>query len=412
MRLTPETKTESLEVELSNIDTFILDNSKAAPSSVAAILTSLTNWVGPEISSSSFGALQPTETKVIKDFSDTARAVGLASKRQQLIDEEQWEVIKMLLWRLWHVMDFDRELGQKMNVKGILTMFATPTNNFITPIPEAATKLKERFGSQNWGIPQPILTNPTQQKSKAKTKSATNSKNRNDTPASGTASSLPSFTGNTAVFANKGVWAEAPPSHSIFGINGCMHHIALTNTSNYKICCEKGNAAIFGHNGFEVGQCWARQVAAVRDGVHGSRQAGIDGTASEGTYSIIIAGTYASLDHDAGSQVFYSVSGALTMIDRNPDKSKYTTRAMIKSVETGTGIRVLRTSGGAWTGCPKAGMRYDGLYKAMGYTVRENDKGGRFLQFELVRMDGQPDIDVEKPGLAERLTFERVKDGY
>ena len=144
----------------------------------------------------------------------------------------------------------------------------------------------------------------------------------------------------------------------------------------------------------------------------GSRQAGIYGTASTGVYSIIISGTYASLDHDTGCLVYYSVSGALTTTDREPDTIKYTTRAMIRSVKSGLGIRVLRTAGGGWNGCPRAGMRYDGLYRAVAYQVKANDKGGKFLQFELVRMDGQPDIDEDKPTWQEKVAFERVKDGY
>ena len=57
-------------------------------------------------------------------------------------------------------------------------------------------------------------------------------------------------------------------------------------------------------------------------------------------------------------------------------------------------------------------MRYDGLYKAVSYQTKSNDKGGKFLQFELVRMDGQPDLDENRPTWQEKVAFERVKDGY
>ncbi|KAH7379964.1 PUA-like domain-containing protein [Cadophora sp. MPI-SDFR-AT-0126] len=420
MSRTPEASTVFSELKMSNIDSFAPDNITAAAGNANPLFTLLATWVGPEISSSSFGALQPNEAEVIKHFSDTARAVGLASKRRQMIDDEQWEVIKMLLWRLWHIMTFDKELGQKMNIKGILTMFTTPANNFVTPVPEVAEDMKARFESQNWGVPRPIPTIPTRQKSKIKgiTKKLTPVHTKDEgynEGGSGISSqsgiSAPLSASSTSV-PTKNIWSEAPPDHSIYGLNGCMHHIAQTDSRNYEICCEKGNAAVFGHNGFEVGQCWARQVAAVRDGVHGSRQAGIYGTALEGVYSIIIASTYAELDHDTGDQVLYSVSGALTTTNAEPDITKFTTRAMIRSVNTGTGIRVLRTSGGGWKGSPKAGMRYDGLYRAVAYQVRENKKGGKFLQFQLERMNGQPGIDVDRPTWTEKLTFDRVKDGY
>ncbi|KAK0113331.1 hypothetical protein ONS96_014196 [Cadophora gregata f. sp. sojae] len=389
--LTPEseTKTESLEIGMSNIEEIPPLNSLADHDNSSPLFVSLVNWVGTEIASTSFGALKPSEDDTIQNFKEMARVVGVASKRRQPIDEDQWNVIKMMIWRLWQIVEFTRELGQKINVKGILIMFATPANHFESPIPEISAKLSERFGSQNWGFPQLIEPQVG--------KNTTSTRIRAGTPGS----------------ASHDVRIRIPPpNHSIFGPNGCMHHIALFETRGYEILCEPGKYDVFGHNGFQVGQCWARQVAAVRDGVHGSRQAGICGTANKGAYSIVIASTYASLDQDTGSQVFYSGAGALVTIDSTPDQSKYTTRALIKSIETGNGIRVLRKHGGEWVGCPKAGLRYDGLYKAVGYTVKENDKGGKFLQFELVRMDGQPDIDMDKPGLAERLSFEKVKDKY
>ncbi|KAG4415765.1 hypothetical protein IFR04_011065 [Cadophora malorum] len=361
-------KAESTEVEMVNFDA--TTTSSATCNDADPLFTSLIHWVGPEISSSTFGPLQASEAEVIKNFSDTARAVGVTSKRQQYIDEDQWDEVKMLLWRLWQITEFDRELGQKMNVKGILIMFAMPANNFISPVPEVAEDLKVRFEGQNWGVPRQGPAVPTSHKSNSTAVQKSRAQSIGDDE---------DTEGNSAT--QKGIWTEAPPNHSIFGINGCMHHIALTDTNHYEICCQKGNAAVFGHNGFRVGQCWARQVAAVRDGVH-------------------------------GCLVYYSVSGALTTTDREPDTIKYTTRAMIRSVKSGLGIRVLRTAGGGWNGCPRAGMRYDGLYRAVAYQVKANDKGGKFLQFELVRMDGQPDIDEDKPTWQEKVAFERVKDGY
>ena len=146
-----------------------------------------------------------------------------------------------------------------MNVKGILIMFATPANNFISPVPEIAEDLKVRFEGQNWGVPRQDPAVPTSHKSNSTAVQKSRAQSIGDDE---------DTEGNSAT--QKGIWTEAPPNHSIFGINGCMHHIALTDTNHYEICCQKGNAAVFGHNGFRVGQCWARQVAAVRDGVHGT----------------------------------------------------------------------------------------------------------------------------------------------
>ena len=104
-------KAESTEVEMVNFDA--TTTSSATCNDADPLFTSLIHWVGPEISSSTFGPLQASEAEVIKNFSDTARAVGVTSKRQQYIDEDQWDEVKMLLWRLWQITEFDRELGQK-----------------------------------------------------------------------------------------------------------------------------------------------------------------------------------------------------------------------------------------------------------------------------------------------------------
>ena len=153
----------------------------------------------------------------------------------------------------------------RMNVKGILIMFATPANNFMLPIPQVAGDLKARFDGQNWGVPHLIPASSISRRSKA----ISTQKRRSET-VRGDEDTSRSSTPLSSTTTQKGIWAEAPANHAVFGVNGCMHHIALTDSNHYEICCQKGNAAVFGHNGFQVGECWARQVAAVRDGVHGT----------------------------------------------------------------------------------------------------------------------------------------------
>ena len=111
MSLSTRVKAEATDIDMANIDA--TNTSLTTQKNTDPLFTSFIDWVGPEISSSSFGPLEASETEVIKNFSDTARAVGVISKRQQYIDEDQWDEVKMLLWRLWQIKEFDRELGQK-----------------------------------------------------------------------------------------------------------------------------------------------------------------------------------------------------------------------------------------------------------------------------------------------------------
>ncbi len=268
-------------------------------------------------------------------------------------------------------------------------MFEKPSNNFGTPIPEVARELAKEFERQGWG------------------------KSVNEGPRAATTTTP---------------WIKAPSSHPIYGSNGCMHDI-LRHQGRYKISPEYtvGNADIFGHNKFAIGSCWARQIAAVRDGVHGKLTnfppnvprltstghyfAGIYGS-EDGVYSIVIAGRYADLDRDEGDRVFYSASGAHETISKTLDMKNHSTKALIRSVQTGKPIRVLRSSGGTWAGCPKDGLRYDGLYRAVKYTTKENKKGGNFLQFQLNRLNNQAAISRNRPNDMERSTFKKVIDGY
>ncbi|KAL2069417.1 hypothetical protein VTL71DRAFT_14096 [Oculimacula yallundae] len=374
-------------------------------SSVSAVDSLFHTWLGTtDIDILSMPALDESESELISLYYNTAKKVGILSKREQTVSNEQMTIIKTLLWRVSRIEVYDA--GNKLNIKGILTMILTPMNKFEAPILEIAAALQERFESQNWGAPkpEPIKTSASGASRSKKNKDSKvkqlsgPSDNKGDVDAKSTD--------------QKKIWALAPDGHPIFGLNGCMHHIALTDNSHYQIHGDRGDAAVFGHNGFEVGQCWPRLIAAVRDGVHGAHQQGIYGTADAGVYSLVIAEKYSELDYDKGELFLYSVSGALKTTSATPNLERYTTRALLKSIETKKPIRVLRTKDGGWINCPKEGRRYDGLYRAVGSTIQSNNKLGKFVQVELVRMEGQEDICKDRPKGKERRDFEKVTEGY
>ncbi len=85
------------------------------------------------------------------------------------------------------------------------------------------------------------------------------------------------------------------PTHRIYGTNGIMRGILVTRGQRGRVyifdpAYQLRPAAVFGHNGLAVGQWWPLQKAAMRDGAHGSAQAGIHGRADDGAYSVVVSG--------------------------------------------------------------------------------------------------------------------------
>lgn len=120
----------------------------------------------------------------------------------------------------------------------------------------------------------------------------------------------------------------------------------------------------------------------------GSLVAGISGNVTDGVYSIIVAGMYADIDYDKGDVLYYAAADAHTTKAATADRSNDGTKALLRSLVTKNPIRVLRKSSSDWSGAPKAGLRYDGLYTIKSVAEQTNDKGGRYLRFKLEREAG------------------------
>lgn len=216
-------------------------------------------------------------------------------------------------------------------------------------------------------------------------------------------------------------WRRPSPNHPIFGENGVMKGILAgrgeAGRMGYKFdpYFNRPNFRVFGHNGCTVGDWWPLQIAACRDGAHGSIMGGIArGGPNGAATSIVISGGYKGLDQDHGDTILYSGSGPDS--EKNADRHNATITAASKAMQTthalGEPIRVFRGSKSDWKYAPDIGLRYDGLYRINRVLTSINHNGGAYIRFELKRLENQPPYDFRRPDSEERKAAERIHDYY
>ncbi|KAI5367416.1 putative PUA-like superfamily, SRA-YDG superfamily protein [Septoria linicola] len=119
-----------------------------------------------------------------------------------------------------------------------------------------------------------------------------------------------------------------------------------------------------GHLGFEPGDWWISPLFAYRDGIidSGSSEGGIvcDG---EAAYAVVMTG---------GDEVFGGDGETIRYRARSNDPGRY--RLSAASIESRHPIRILRshTLNSMWK--PRTGLRYEGLYKITGWSVKHNTR--------------------------------------
>lgn len=189
--------------------------------------------------------------------------------------------------------------------------------------------------------------------------------------------------------------------------------------SNAKISWE-----YFGAGDLVNGQWWPTQLAAVRDGAHGSAQGGIagvkegqNGSKWPGAVSILLAGGYAE-DKDKGEEIWYTGTEG-----SNFQPTENTTRL----IESGTSfqldgrsvknpVRVLRSHnlGRKSEYTPRKGLRYDGLYEVRDWRVLNEEKAIHL--FHLLRLPGQDPIRARgpeaRPTDEEIMAYEQVREAH
>ncbi|KAK1833977.1 PUA-like domain-containing protein [Podospora conica] len=187
----------------------------------------------------------------------------------------------------------------------------------------------------------------------------------------------------------------------IWGLHGMMHGLMLAGKvrKSYRFdpryISEKRDAKVFGNNRHTPGDWWPLVHVALFHGAHGEKMKGISGDPDLGAYSIMIKtkGQYETLDSDEGETVFYSGDrpGNKNNRDEILEVSRRT-KSLQTSRRTGKPVRVLRGSGNGKY-APVVGIRYDGLYRVVEeYEKERPGRGGKFLQFKLVRIPGQRDF--------------------
>ncbi|KAF5294856.1 hypothetical protein FQA39_LY00340 [Lamprigera yunnana] len=160
--------------------------------------------------------------------------------------------------------------------------------------------------------------------------------------------------------------------------------------------------------GIDVGTTWLFRSQVALAGVHRPPVAGIHGTEKEGAYSIVFSGGYED-DIDNGSEFIYSGSGGrdlsqnrrtneqsadqvLTRMNKalalNCDVALNEKGAESSNWRNGKSVRVVRSFKNAKNSkyAPKAGYRYDGIYKVVKY-YPEKGKSGYLIWKYLFRRD-------------------------
>jgi len=166
----------------------------------------------------------------------------------------------------------------------------------------------------------------------------------------------------------------------------------------------KKSANALGSNGLINGQWWPSRLACLRDGAHGEQEAGISGQAGVGAFSVVVAvGGYA--DKDDGEVIHYCGTQSDT-----PKPTRYTAM-MLESCNKGQVVRVLRAVNKNSLYAPKAGIRYDGIYKVTNKELLDGKTA--MYRFLLERQPGQDPIRYKgvetRPTERELQEFNRIQ---
>ena len=133
---------------------------------------------------------------------------------------------------------------------------------------------------------------------------------------------------------------------------------------------------VFGHVGtYRPGDTFRNRIELAFSGVHQPPRAGVCGTAALGAESIVLAGQYED-DEFGEPEIRYSGNGG-----RDPRTGRQTTdqvaagtnRALLRSIETGRPVRVLRKVP-AEDGGPDV-YWYEGLYRVVGSSYGPGKSG-------------------------------------
>ncbi|KAL2287400.1 hypothetical protein FJTKL_05864 [Diaporthe vaccinii] len=180
------------------------------------------------------------------------------------------------------------ELRNKTRIEDVLKLINRPKVYFPDDVKQRAEMLLQRFRDESWGAG-------------AEAEDDNDSGHDDDeqaaSPTTATAPAAP-----VGEPGSDTVTLRLPPTdHPIWGLEGIMHRIALTQgTNRYKIDprYRPRPAKVSGDNGLAVGAWFPNQFSALVNGAHGAPVAGISGNVDYGAYSIVMAGAYKDVDEE------------------------------------------------------------------------------------------------------------------
>ncbi|SHG23039.1 putative restriction endonuclease [Marinomonas polaris DSM 16579] len=150
---------------------------------------------------------------------------------------------------------------------------------------------------------------------------------------------------------------------------------------------------VFGHiPGTTVGQIFADRVELAKAGIHKPTQAGISGSAKEGSDSIVLSGGYED-DEDFGNVIIYTGAGGKehnAKVQTFDQQLSTTNLALARSHLEGYPVRVSRSLKHKDPKSTEKGYEYAGLYKVDDYWQEKGRSGFYVWRYRLIACDEQP----------------------
>lgn len=141
----------------------------------------------------------------------------------------------------------------------------------------------------------------------------------------------------------------------------------------------------FGHvSYYRPGDTFRNRLELTASGVHRPRRAGVCGTQQEGAESIVLAGQYEDDAYSEPEIIYAGHGGRDAKTGRQTADQAATPRnlALLKSIETGWPVRVLRKVP-AEDSRGEDVYRYEGLYRIISYEYGPGKSGFQVYRFRL-----------------------------
>ncbi|EIW58005.1 uncharacterized protein TRAVEDRAFT_29866 [Trametes versicolor FP-101664 SS1] len=171
----------------------------------------------------------------------------------------------------------------------------------------------------------------------------------------------------------------------------------------------------FGHpQGVRVGDVFTYRKDLHKAGVHIGVRHGIHGQKDRGAFSIVLSGGYED-DADRGDTIFYTGAGGREKSNQTGpqvhDQSfeHRMNKTLLRSLERGKPVRVVRGFEAGSQYAPWEGYRYDGLYTVEQAKMQTGRSGFQVCVFELHRLPGQPPVPLRDSTSSDTAAQARAK---